>query len=350
MTTEHTNTTLLELATVLKENDHFVLCGHVNPDGDCIGSQLALWSALKQLGKQATCLLIKKDSIEQGLLFLPGVACMVPVDEYEGEPCVFIACDVPNDERLGGAARIKKECALTITIDHHLARESMSDITYSDPSVAATTLIIWELVKLLAVEDRKDIATCAYTGLVTDTGCFQFQNTDAYAFALASEMIAEGVNAPLVAQQAFQTRSIASLMLEQIVLSRLMIGAEGGYAISYLTTEDFARAGATKADSDPIINIIRALQGIRVACLLRDESDIVRGSLRAKDDTDVAKIAEQFKGGGHRAAAGLTIESSLEEALARVIRALNTECGIAPDSPVVKVGIESRNADGIDLS
>lgn len=348
MITDHTNTTLSDLAAVLRDKDDFVICGHVNPDGDCVGSQLALWLALKQLGKRATCLLIKKDSLEKGLLFLPGVSEMVSVDDFSGTPGVFIACDVPNDERLGGAARIKDECTLTITIDHHLAQERVSALTYSDTSVASTTLIVWELIKLLEIPVREEIATCTYTGLVTDTGCFQFQNTNAWAFSLASEMIAEGVDAPFVSQQALQTRSVGSLVLEQVVLSRLMVGAEGKFAISYLTKDDFVKAGATKADADPVINTIRALQGIRVACLLRDESGIVRGSLRAKDETDVAKIASGFNGGGHKAAAGLTIEASLNEALEQLVRKLNVECGFDPEFPVIKVGLAVQVEDNTD--
>lgn len=312
-----------EIAEQLLHLDNFVICGHVSPDGDCIGSQLALWHALKSIGKEAECLLVKADSIEKGLSFLPGVDQMIPIDEYHGSPKVFIACDVPFPERMGDkVSNLREQCETTITIDHHQSRSPMSHYTYKRTDAASTTILVWEVIADMHIAPSADIATCSYTGLVTDTGRFQFQNTDEEAFIMACEMVKAGADPAYISKCVFQNRRIASLKLEQIALSRMQFGCNDSYVVSSLRRSDFEEVNAVKTDSEPIINTLRSIEGIRVACVLREDENGIRGSFRAKDDTDVAKIAEAMGGGGHRAAAGFTLGMTLEEALETVQVAL----------------------------
>lgn len=318
MITPQTNTTLEEMAQKIKSLHSFVICGHVSPDGDCIGSQLALYHALGAMGKEAVCLLAKRDSVDAGLAFLPGIADMVAASDYRGEAEVFIACDTPTHERLGDCAAIKERCPHSITIDHHAVDTSMSELTYVDPDVASTTMIIWELIGKLAIEPSADMALCAYTGLVTDTGGFQFQNTNREVFVSASEMLNYSIDPSEVARNIFQNRSLASLRLEGLALERLAISHNNRYCLSYLRQEDMRKFNATKADAEPLINVLRSLDRISVACMLREEASSVRGSLRAKDHTDVSKIARSLGGGGHKAAAGFTLELSLDEAIIKM--------------------------------
>lgn len=315
MITTQTNIDLPALAEKIKTIDSFVLCGHVSPDGDCIGSQLALSHALRALGKEVVCLLAKPDPIENNLLFLPGVRDMVCAAEYDGSAQAFVACDVPSRERLGLAASVQARCPLTITIDHHATKNVMSSLNYIDPAAPSTTMLVWELIKCLGVALTPEIATCAYTGLVTDTGRFQFQNTTQQAFVSAGEMVAAGVDPSDVSREIFQNRSFASLMLLRRVMDHLAFDRESGFVYSYLTQDDFTECGAVKSDAEPLIDELRSLAGVRVASILRDQGSEVRGSLRAKDTTDVAAIAACFGGGGHKAAAGFTFAGPLSEAL-----------------------------------
>ena len=187
--TPQTNTTLPGLAVALGERDDFVICGHVSPDGDCIGSQLALMHALRSLGKRAVCLLAKDEPIDARLAFLPGSDGLVPAALYDGPAATFVAVDVPMRDRMNSAAaHLLDACAFSATIDHHAYDERMTDLAYVDPASASTTMLVWELAGLMGAERGAELATCCYTGLVTDTGRFQYQNTDAAALAAASAM------------------------------------------------------------------------------------------------------------------------------------------------------------------
>ena len=317
--TPQTNTDLAEIAQVLHAAETIALCGHISPDGDCLGSQLVLYHALVDLGKQVTCLLAKAEPIEEGLRFLPGIDGMVPASEYDLIPDVFLVVDAPHPRRLGdAAAAIHEKTPITVTVDHHAHDEAVSRYTYVDPAAASTTMLAWRLVAELGVERTADIATCAYTGLVTDTGRFQFQNTDTDAFKAAFEMVSAGADPALVARHVFQSRSHASLALESRMLEHMRFSDDESFVLSYLERQDFEKTGAVKADAEPLINVLRSLASVRVACILREEPDHIRGSFRAKDDTDVAALAQAMGGGGHKAAAGFTLYESLEDALVRV--------------------------------
>ena len=147
--TPQTNTTLSEIASALAERDRFVIGGHVSPDGDCLGSALGLAWALRQLGKQVTCVLARDEEPPSDLMFLPGADGLVPAARFEG-PCeCFIAVDVPTPERLGDGARLHEAAPFTVTVDHHAVPRAMSDLSYTDPDAASTSLLIWELAALL---------------------------------------------------------------------------------------------------------------------------------------------------------------------------------------------------------
>ncbi|RKI94910.1 bifunctional oligoribonuclease/PAP phosphatase NrnA [bacterium D16-34] len=313
--TSQTNTTLDKIAHALKDCNSFVICGHVSPDGDCLGSQLALAAALRQLGKHVTCVLAKDEPIEANLRFLPGAHALVYAGEFSGEVDAFIGVDVPTRERIGAALELHDRARICFTIDHHAHDLTMADYVYVDPDAASTTVLIWQLCELLGVNRAGDITTCCYTGLVTDTGCFQYQNANEEAFSCALSMVQSGAQPAEICREIFQNRSLASIKLESVAIDRMLIQNEGQSALSWLTLEDFERCDAVKADAEPLINTLRSVAGVRVACMLRQQSDCIRGSLRAKDNTDVASLAKRLNGGGHKAAAGFTLYCSMDEAI-----------------------------------
>ncbi|MCL2826274.1 MAG: DHH family phosphoesterase [Eggerthellaceae bacterium] len=217
-----TNIDLARIAQLFRGMDDFVLCGHVNPDGDCIGSQLALSHALRAAGKRTTCLLAHDAPVDPTLGFLPGIGEMVPAAGFSGKPGAFILCDVSTADRIGeDACAVLARSTYSFTIDHHLADTAMTHYAYIDPGAASTTTIIWELVKRLEVKPTHEMALCAYTGLVTDTGNFMFQNTGPAAFEAAAELVAFGVDPSEVASAVFQSRSLAALRLEGALLSHI---------------------------------------------------------------------------------------------------------------------------------
>lgn len=310
-----TQSDLERIAAELQKGNDFVICGHVSPDGDCLGSQLALACALRSLGKRVRCVFATDGVYDRGLAFLPGMEEIVPACSYDGPLDTFVAVDVPTTERMGDAARLHEEARLTVTIDHHAAPATVSDLNYVDPDAAATAEIVWKLVRLMGVSPTPELATCAYTGLVTDTGRFQYQNTSAAALAAAAEMVKAGADAARIARQVYQNRTLASVLLEARAIKRMRLRCDGKVALSWLSLGDFIECNANKNDAEPLIDVLRSLSGVRVACMLREQEDAVRGSFRAKDETDVAALARTFGGGGHKAAAGFTVEGSLAHAV-----------------------------------
>lgn len=315
--TPQTNTTLAGIAQVIRAHDNFVLCGHMSPDGDCLGSQLALWHALKAMGKRATCVLVRDEPVGRSLSFMPGMAEMVPASIFEGTCEVFIGVDVPTRARIGEAA-----CALldsaedSITIDHHASDTTMCNHVYVDPDCSAASMLVWELVKELVVDELPlESASCAYVGLMTDTGGFRFQNADSSTFDLAAELVAYGVNPAWAATNVFQTRTIPSLKLEGIAIDHMSVIAGGKVAISWIDSADMERVGASKTDVEPLIDAVRSVEGATVACLIREQDGRIRGNLRAKDDTNVSALARELGGGGHKAAAGFNLDMPIPEAL-----------------------------------
>ncbi len=329
--TPQTNTTLAAIAEALRAYDTFAVCGHVNPDGDCLGSQLALALALEAAGKKVDRLLVRDDAIDAGLRFLPGAQRLIPAESYDGAPQVFIACDVPLRDRIGAAASVQDRACLRVTIDHHAVDTSMSEMNYVDPDAAACGLLVWELIGCMEVPVSPEIATCCYVALMSDTGRFQYQNTDAAVFAAAGAMVAAGADPALCSREVYQRRSRASLGLEGILLDRMVVADDGAWCMAALSADDFASCNAVKADAEPLIDVIRSLDGIRVACVLRENDGNVRGSLRAKDeDTDVSLLARFIGGGGHKAAAGFTFNGSLGQAASQLPSYLEALCSL-PD-------------------
>lgn len=313
--TPQTNVTLGEVAEFLRRHDDFVLCGHVSPDGDCLGSQLALAHALEKLGKRVSCVLARDEPVSAELSFMPGCEQMVPAARFNGDARTFVGLDVPSRERVADAVSILDACEASLTIDHHAAEATMCDFVYVDPDAASASTIVWDVVKLLVDEPPFESALCAYVGLVTDTGGFRFQNSDECAFKIAGELVASGVNPADVAARVFQNRTMPSLKLEALVIERMETFCDGSAVISWVGKSDMERYGASKNDAEPLIDAIRSLEGTRVACMLREQDGAVRGSLRSKDATDISVLARKLGGGGHKSASGFTLDVPLDEAL-----------------------------------
>lgn len=326
-----TNTTLAEVSARLGECDRIAICGHVSPDGDCLGSVLALAAGLRQQGKRVDTLLARSNELDEVFGFLDGFEGLVPAADFDEEIDAFVALDAPTRERLGDAAALLDAAPLSVVIDHHETSNPMADLTYTVPDSASTTLLVWRLLKEMGAVLTPAIATCAYTGLMTDTGRFQYQNADSCAFAAAAEMVAAGARPDEISKSFYQSRNLASVKLENLAVQRMELLADGQVALSWLSLADFEAQGAVKADAEPIIDTLRAIKGVRVACMLREQEAgaVVRGSLRAKDDTDVASVAREFGGGGHRAAAGFTLSVSdgVGEAVALVAERLTRLAG-----------------------
>lgn len=315
--TPQTNIDIEGIACFLKERQTFCIAGHVNPDGDCVGSALALATALKSMGKVCFLLIDADSSIGDDLSFLPGVSGFIPASSFHGSCDAFIAVDVPNRSRLGqSCAKVMEETSSTLTIDHHASDERMTQFAYVDPESPSTTCIVWKIASILANGlPSVEVATCAYTGLCTDTGRFMFQNVNSEAFALASQMVDAGADVPFVSKMLYQQDSLASILARALVSSSMDILCDGKAALGHIGIEEAQMIGAKPADLDSCIDVLRCLKGVSIACMLKEGEKGIRGSLRAKDETDVSELARELGGGGHRAAAGFMLEMPLPQAI-----------------------------------
>ncbi len=313
-----------EIAEACRAYDGFSICGHINPDGDCIGSVLGMMWMLEAMGKEVQPLIALDGPLDDAIASMPGADALVRVEDARSMPA-FITVDATADDRLGErAASLRTEAGLQIVIDHHEVSACGADLCRIDPSAASTTCLVWELACMVGGVASPELATCCYTGLMTDTGRFQYQNADARAFRLASQMVEHGADVSRISRAFFQNKPLAALRIEALAIERLELLGTGDIAFSWIESEDLQRLDATRADCEGIIDALRSIKGVRVACVLKDLGTCVRGSLRSKDGTDVSAIAARFGGGGHKAAAGFTMERPLPEAIS-IMKAALTE-------------------------
>jgi phosphoesterase RecJ-like protein len=294
----------------LRRATSVVVCGHVRPDGDAVGSVLGMTLALREAGISAVPTLANAEDPPSTYSFLPGFGLYVPADQLEA-PDVFMAMDTPTSARLGLAEPLSKAAETLIVFDHHPGGDEYGAINVLDPAASATAELVWQFAAILG-EPSADVAECCYVGLVTDTGRFSYANTTAHSLRDAADMVDAGVIPADVAHHVYQSRSSASLAIESRALSRLTLANHGHVAYAWLTDADFAELDVLPEEAENLPDAIRVIGGIEAAVFLRQHATEVRVNLRSKTGADVGSIAARFGGGGHRAASGFTFEGDIE--------------------------------------
>ncbi|HUW63546.1 MAG TPA: bifunctional oligoribonuclease/PAP phosphatase NrnA [Spirochaetia bacterium] len=315
--------TLAEVAGVLRGTDDAFVCGHVMPDGDALGSALALGWALEQLGKRVT--VASPDPVPELYSFLPGVERLVTNGAGLSGHTAFVMVDCSVPARLGVYEEALKteSFGLVVNIDHHRpAGEPTAGLSYIDPGAAATGEIVFDLIELLGVPLTKDAATCLYTAIVTDTGSFEYESTSAGTHRRAARLIEAGVSVAAVNSCLYEEKPVASLLLLQRALGSLAFAAGGRVAFLSVTLADLAAVGARDEHTEGLINYARFVRGVEVAILFREtEPGRFKVGLRSKHRVDVQAVAALFGGGGHIRAAGCLLDGTLAEVQGRVLEA-----------------------------
>lgn len=312
---------LHHVAVALRRASSVVVCAHVRPDGDAIGSVLALTLALRESGVAAVPTLADDRDAPSTYRWLPGAALYTAAKDL-AVPSVFVALDTPNLERLGVAAPLAEAAEKLVVIDHHVDAVEYGDVHVLDDTAAATGQLVWRLLEALDITPTPEVALCCYTALLTDTGRFSFQNTTSQALRDAADIIDAGVDPAEVARIVYQSRTRAAIALDGIALSRLQSLNGGLVAYTYVTDEDFEKTGARPEEAEYLPEVVRSVEGSEVAVLLRQRGTEVRGNLRAKGAFDVGAVARRFGGGGHAAAAGFTVENSTVDTVIAELLAL----------------------------
>jgi phosphoesterase RecJ-like protein len=306
-----------------------VVSGHKGPDGDCIGAALAFKNALEAIGKHVSVL--SNDPIPKLTEFLRG-AQSVRVLRTDDEAMsaadekfdLGILVDVGFTERAGRAAPALDNAATLAVVDHHEIGPNVSgDIRVIDPHASATCYILYNLFPMLGLAIEPATAECLLTGIVTDTGCFRFGNTDRVTLAAAAGLMDAGADISKINEQVWNRRPQTQIAMLQRAFQRLQLSMNKRLAVTHITTADYEETGALDEDTEGIASEIARIGSVDVSAVFREaKPGHVRVSVRSRGEIDVAEICRRFNGGGHKNAAGCTIDASVEEAMDRMVPAL----------------------------
>ena len=315
-----------QIITQIEEANHLLLVSHRNPDGDAVGSLLALGLALGKLDKKAT--LYNASPIPAVYRFLPSVERIVRHIKKASTYDVALILDCGQLSRIGDAGETIGKIPVIINIDHHISNTGFGDIQLIDPLACSTAEIVYRLIKAMDVPIDKAIATSIYTGILTDTGSFRFSSTNQAAFAISKEMTELGVEAYNVAQNVYGTYSLGRIKLLNLALDSIEISDNGKLSVMTVTDAMLTETGTQAEDVDGLINYARRIEDVKVAALIQEQKNGKTNSnsqcryhvsLRSDGSVDVAAIAGSFGGGGHASAAGFQVESTLTELKSDII-------------------------------
>lgn len=314
---------LTQMVDELRKAPQVALFSHVSPDGDCLGSMLAIGLALEKLGKDVVY--YNSDPIPLNLRFLPGID-KVQTELPDPLPQTLLFVDCSDLGRVDFQPEGISEGTTVLNLDHHISNHNFGTLNLVDPGASASGEIVLKLIRGLQVEVDADIATNLYTAIVTDTGSFQFSNTTAETHRLAAELFEQGIDIEEIHYRLYDQKPLAQVELLRRGLSRLKLYAGGKLAIMTLSRTDFHESGADESLSEGLVNHARTIQGVEVAVFLKEvEERKIRASLRSNRWFDVNLTAARFGGGGHKRAAGCTINTLLDEAEQLMVEAIEEE-------------------------
>ncbi len=300
----------------IARNRTFLITTHESPDGDAVGSTLALACYLRELGKDVT--LYYPDPLPDLYTFLPladTVRYAIPKTKYD----VCFVLDVGELKRAGEELAECKGIGKFINMDHHLHCEEFGDINLIDSNACATGALVYRLIKATGHEIGYDIALCIYTAVITDTGSFRYSNANPEAFAIAGELVATGIDTWFVAEKLSECQPRQRLELLSLALSTLEVSVRGDFAAVTVTLDMYAKCGAAPELTDGFVNYPRSIRGVEVAVFFRElEPGLFKVGFRSKGKVDVSALAAAFKGGGHHNAAGCTMSGSLVDIRSKV--------------------------------
>lgn len=315
------------IVTSLKTKDCFSIIAHVSPDGDAIGSSLALFNSLKQLGK--TCRVFIDDKLPHKYSYLPGFES-ISSEATEREWGNVVVLDCGDLDRCGSFKKMAEDAGLCINIDHHITNKAYGMLNLVLPDASSVGEILYDIIIDMGTEIDEDIAQCLYTSIASDTGGFRYSNTSPHTHYVAGELIKTGIDFSSISSRLFDEKSVTQSKLLAAVLGTLQIHFEGRVALLYLSREMLDNCGATDDDAEDFVNFARDIDSAEVGIMIKQKEDCsCRVSLRSKSKADVRKVAEAFSGGGHVRAAGCTINAPLNVAIDMLLKELEGIEGIA---------------------
>jgi phosphoesterase RecJ-like protein len=311
-----------KILAFIRGHDRFLVSGHVRSDGDALGSQLAFHQLLRRLRKKSHVV------CDQGALaeyrFLPGSQAVGsgPEDLRSDYSAVF-TFDSGSWERLERiSAALPRPKLTVVNVDHHASNERFGDLNWVDPSFSACGEMVWELVKASGVKPDRELATCIYTTIVTDTGRFSFSNTTTETHLNAAELLAAGARPAAVHQALYRQKTPEQLRFTAAVLGRIQLTEDGQVGWVVISRSLIEETGCSPGDTQEYIDQVKSIKGVRVAVLLRetDETGKIKVSWRTEPGIDGIVLAQKWGGGGHPRASGATFRGTLAEAETQILK------------------------------
>ena len=311
---------LLEL---IRERSSFVISSHLRPDGDAIGSSLALMHLLEAMGKQVTVCFV--DPVPVNFRFLDG-SDRVASTFASVDAAIFLECDSIERSSIDRGQFEAAPPAVMINIDHHRSGREFANFNWIDPEAAADGCMIYDLAMAAGIPVSRSMAECLYAAILTDTGSFNYPSTSASTFAMAEHLVQSGASPNRIAAEVYFSNPPSKVRLLGIALSNIQI--EGAVSWSHVTQEEMERVGASVEDCEGVANHLIGIAGVEAAAFLRElpEQNQFRLSLRSRRVLDVSVIAERFGGGGHRNASGCSMEGTLAEVTRRIVAQMREAC------------------------
>jgi phosphoesterase RecJ-like protein len=312
-------------AAVAAINDasEVALACHIGPDGDALGSMLALHHVLLAAGRVSVASFSEPFVVGPHYRELPGLDLLTKPSEFPADPAVMLTFDCGSANRLGDLEPAAKAARELIVVDHHVSNTRFGSINLVDVHAAASAVVVASLIEAIGLPLTRDAAVCLYAALVCDTGRFQYDCTTPAVMDLARQLLEFDVPVARLGRTLFEEHRFAYLQLMADVVRRATLEAEQRFVWAVVTQDDLARHGVGIEETEGLIDIVRRAAEAEVACVLKEEADgSVRVSLRSLGDVDVARIAQENGGGGHRFAAGFTATDGTSDAVERIRRAL----------------------------
>jgi len=296
-----------KIKKIIEQNYTFLITGHIRPDADTIGSELAMYFILTEIGKEVE--VVHRDTLPEFLHFLPGIKNITNTTKLKKYD-VGIIFECPETSRINCDLDINS-IKIIINIDHHQTRNNNLGITLIDPLVSSCAELVWEFLRNSGYNITKDIALCLYTGIVSDTGKFQHVNTTSKTLRVAADLLDFGLDPSLIYRNLFGIKSIETLKLIGLALTTLKV--ENNISYIEITKQMYEQTGVNIIDIEEIITFAGMIQNIKVFVLFRElkNTDLIKVSLRSYGDIDVNKIAIKYGGGGHQHAAGFQIKGEI---------------------------------------
>lgn len=308
-----------EAKELVEKSDLVYVVAHINPDGDAIGSTFAVYYALKKMGKDVHVIMPSFSSVFN---FLPGVDTKVDLVKEE-EYDLLIALDSSDHTRLAMSEEDFKKAKHVIMLDHHQISRPYGEFRYIDDNKSSASEIAYLFVKALGVELDENIATLLYTGIMTDTGSFNYSNATSDTFRVVAELLENGAKSVEVCKKLNDTIKEAKLRLIAKAIDNMEVYYNGKVRYTYISFEDIDNLGIHDEDAEGMTNYLRSVEGTEVAIYVRGKSDgSLKVSMRSNGNVDISKIAIEFGGGGHPRAAGYTMQDELEIGKEKIVKAI----------------------------